>query len=118
MENTCGALMYDDWTDTGIHYVAQYAVCVKTVLEHTVVRLTLLSVSQMGQKLFDADADGRDMEDTPKFNAETHLEFCAMCGENASTNLKIVRLSEKPNVRGNSHKLNLEKTRWFLLTLT
>ncbi len=89
--------------------------------DNFIKRSTLLGVSPMGQ--IKSGCDDIEAEKTGS-NAEVHLSFFKDCfefyrirssdwclwffGDNASTNLRIVKLARIPHVGCNSHKLNLE----------
>ena len=127
--STIGAIMYDGWSSCSTHYVAAYALYMSstsvvvngTVQKSSIPRFTLLSVAPMGQINEEAMNCGAE---TSSFNAEAHLNFfeqvlkfynlqfnkwCrCLIGDNASTNLRIAKISGIPHVGCASHKLHLE----------
>eukprot|EP00171_Calliarthron_tuberculosum_P001491 IDg1491t1 len=137
MQSTRGAVMYDGWTEGGVHYLGIYAVYVRKVdvmrrgVNHQgeEVAITLLSVSPMAksdQRVQDDDASEQVSEAT-SFDAVTHIRHfedvfsvfdlnlhewtVCIIGDNASVNRLVSELLGKPFIGCASHKLNLEVQR-------
>eukprot|EP00171_Calliarthron_tuberculosum_P005814 IDg5814t1 len=129
MKKTKGAIMYDGWTDNGVHYVGIYVVYNRSfevygdgVLEtETELAITLLSVSPMAAA---CDTETSSTIEAAKFCAVTHVRHfedvfiffhvnvhewvICQIADNCSANKCIADLMDIPHVSCNSHKLHLE----------
>ncbi|GFH44601.1 hypothetical protein CTEN210_01075 [Chaetoceros tenuissimus] len=128
-----GALMYDEWTKNGYHYVGLYAVYMRLVkavvegkeIQELVPEIVLLSVAPM-HNYVDEDDDDVIAAD---FNAELHakhfravldqfydinIDDWCMCviADNTSTNRKTARLLGLPHIGCLNHLLNLDINDW------
>lgn len=132
MRGTMGALMFDGWTRSSMHYVGVYASYTKTCtvrenakdMVKTTNRLTLLGLSPLSQELTENGEVDHSTNEATSFNAEAHLkyftdvleifgqsfsEWCScVIADNCSTNHRIANLAGIPLIGCNSHKLNLE----------
>jgi hypothetical protein len=121
-KTSCGAIMHDAWTRSGIHYyVALFACYVKEKKNKQDPErcCTLLAVTPM------PTADGQSQSEAVRFRAD---EFCnffehtlkdfykvdikkwckAIIADNAPTNIKITKDLKIPHVGCYSHKLSLD----------
>lgn len=133
LQGTQGAVMFDGWVGNSTHYVnviASYCIDAPkktnsgTVLE-SMTRSTLLGISSLGQ--IETGNEGPDESsgaESTKFSAEVHIEYfreafkfhnldfdkwcVCLLGDNASVNLRMSRLINKPFVGCSNHKLNLD----------